>query len=88
MNISFFFSNSTVDFFLFSFVEICLLNIKMQRTIPNYLDQISLEILNVCPQIPWNAWKYFLLHILNLNLENFAETRLNRQQRCMSIFRY
>jgi hypothetical protein len=24
----------------------------------------------------------------NLNLENFAETRLNRQQRCMSIFRY
>jgi hypothetical protein len=25
---------------------------------------------------------------LNLNLENFAETRLNRQQRCMSFFRY
>jgi hypothetical protein len=31
--------------------------------INNYLDQISLEILNVCPQIPCNAWKYFLLHI-------------------------
>jgi hypothetical protein len=63
----------------------------MRRAVNNYLDQGSLEILDVYPQIPWNAWKYFLLHILtcfNLNLENFAETRLNRQQRCMSIFRY